>query len=409
MTKVLYVTYNGLTDHIGTAQVLPYLQSCAEIGHDISVISFEKKSNSSAVRLLDGELREFGIDWHPLNFYQPSTALTKLVETLRLRYTARKILRANRFDLIHCRSYVPATTCLSLKKAFKIPLVFDMRGLWADQRKEGNRWDQRKIIYRFVYKYWKRQEKAIIRETDEIVSLTKECASEIESWPEYGGNPITICPCNVDTSTFRPILGSQRQRLRKDLGLRPHDPLVVYLGSIGSVYLLKESIQLFSKIHERHPNARFMFIGFHSVDALTNICREAQVSLPPSVFITKQLGREDVPMFLGAADLGLCLIMPSYSSIGVSPTKLGEFLACGLPIIGNTGIGDIENLASTLPQLTILANFSDHTMTEVAKAYRVLSDSEREEAANRAQPLVDIKQVIARYDRIYRKYEYRHE
>ena len=41
--KVLYLTYDGLTDPLGQSQILPYLKMLSTKGAEISIISFEKK------------------------------------------------------------------------------------------------------------------------------------------------------------------------------------------------------------------------------------------------------------------------------------------------------------------------------------------------------------------------------
>ena len=44
---------------------------------------------------------------------------------------------------------------------------------------------------------------------------------------------------------------------------------------------------------------------------------------------------------LAAADLGIAFKQPSFSAKACSPTKIGEMLAVGLPIIANSGVGDV--------------------------------------------------------------------
>jgi glycosyltransferase involved in cell wall biosynthesis len=52
----------------------------------------------------------------------------------------------------------------------------------------------------------------------------------------------------------------------------------------------------------------------------------------------------DVPSYLSAADAGLAFIKKCISKMASSPTKNGEYLACGLPLIINAGIGDSDAL-----------------------------------------------------------------
>ena len=41
--KVLYITYDGMTDPLGQSQVLPYLVGLSEKGYKFTILSFEKK------------------------------------------------------------------------------------------------------------------------------------------------------------------------------------------------------------------------------------------------------------------------------------------------------------------------------------------------------------------------------
>jgi glycosyltransferase involved in cell wall biosynthesis len=53
---------------------------------------------------------------------------------------------------------------------------------------------------------------------------------------------------------------------------------------------------------------------------------------------------EQVPSFLLAGDAGLSFIKPCFSKISSSPTKIGEYLAMGLPVVTTSGIGDVDSL-----------------------------------------------------------------
>jgi len=61
-------------------------------------------------------------------------------------------------------------------------------------------------------------------------------------------------------------------------------------------------------------------------------------------FTIRSVAASDVPSYLAAGDVGLSFIKPCFSKIASSPTKNGEYLACGLPLIINAGIGDSDSL-----------------------------------------------------------------
>jgi glycosyltransferase involved in cell wall biosynthesis len=50
-----------------------------------------------------------------------------------------------------------------------------------------------------------------------------------------------------------------------------------------------------------------------------------------------------MPRYISVADAGVFFINP-YKKIGSSPIKMGEFLASGIPVVINPGVGDTEEL-----------------------------------------------------------------
>ena len=64
-------------------------------------------------------------------------------------------------------------------------------------------------------------------------------------------------------------------------------------------------------------------------------------------YIILNVAFDDMPKYLSLADAGLFFYKPTFSRLANSPTKLGEYLASGLPVILNKNIGDTENLVKT--------------------------------------------------------------
>ncbi len=67
-------------------------------------------------------------------------------------------------------------------------------------------------------------------------------------------------------------------------------------------------------------------------------------NIDDSAFSVRSVPASDVPSYLSAADAGIAFIKPCFSKLASSPTKNGEYLACGLPLILNAGIGDSDAL-----------------------------------------------------------------
>jgi hypothetical protein len=55
--------------------------------------------------------------------------------------------------------------------------------------------------------------------------------------------------------------------------------------------------------------------------------------------------------FLESANLTVSFVKSGYATVSRSPTKIREYLACGLPIISNTGVGDVDEQIQTNRQV----------------------------------------------------------
>jgi glycosyltransferase involved in cell wall biosynthesis len=66
--------------------------------------------------------------------------------------------------------------------------------------------------------------------------------------------------------------------------------------------------------------------------------------IPETHLIVRTVPPSDVPALLAAADCGLAFRAPSFSQLGVSPIKVGEYLLSGLPVVTNRGVGDLDSV-----------------------------------------------------------------
>src|SRR5690349_10273108 len=147
--NVLYISYDGLTDPLGQSQVLPYLSNLSKHGYRFTVLSFEKKERYEKEKnLIKGITDSAGIKWLPLWFTSTPPVLSKIYDRWKMRRVAEKLSKEEKFDLVHCRSYVAAEVGLILKRKFRTKFLFDMRGFWADEKVDNGQWDQKKKLYR---------------------------------------------------------------------------------------------------------------------------------------------------------------------------------------------------------------------------------------------------------------------
>jgi hypothetical protein len=70
--------------------------------------------------------------------------------------------------------------------------------------------------------------------------------------------------------------------------------------------------------------------------------------------------------FLMAGDYGLINYSRTYSTIGRSPTKLGDYWACGLPLLSQSNIGDIDFLLKKYPNSGFLIDILEENRFNLA-------------------------------------------
>jgi L-malate glycosyltransferase len=95
--------------------------------------------------------------------------------------------------------------------------------------------------------------------------------------------------------------------------------------------------------------------------------------IPAADYAVTWARHADMPAYLSAADAGIAFIRPCLSKRSSSPTKYAEYLACGLPIVANAGIGDVDDLLERTGAGAIVRDHSPAAYAAAADAIRALA------------------------------------
>ena len=385
MTKnVLYLSYDGMTDPLGQSQVLPYIIGLSKKGYKFHLVSFEKpnryKQNRKVIERLCSENK---IEWHPLMYTKRPPLLSTIWDVRKMKRKSKIIHKKFQVDMIHCRSYISALVALSFKKKYRIPFLFDMRGFWADERVDGKIWNLNNPIYRVVYQFFKKKEVEFLVMSDHIISLTSAGKAEILTWNVLNNSDdkIQVIPCCVDTEKFRHdvVTEIEKQKIRSNLDIHENQYVLGYVGSIGTWYMLEEMLIFFKRFTKNKEKALFLFVTKESPDLIRNTAQKLGVD-SNRIKIVSALHHE-MPSYMSLFTCAIFFILPAYSKKASSPTKQGELMSMGIPIICNDGVGDTAylirkyNAGSVIPSEEILtydiseSNFDRNQTIEGAKSY----------------------------------------
>ena len=396
-----------MTDPLGQSQVLPYLCGLSGLGYKIHLISAEKKENYALYhKTIQNICNESSISWHPVRYSRFPPVIATIYDLSKVRILASRLQQIHHFDLIHCRSYLATLCGFTLKAKFKTPVLFDMRGLWADEKLDGRIWDIRNPLYKKIYDFFKAKEKQFIKLSDGIISLTRKAWPILEK--SGGGLPNgqvrETIPCCTDEHHFDPATVDEEEvaSWKSRLNISDDDFLMVYLGSISTWYLPDEMLHFFKLLLTVRPHAKFLIVSTESPQPV--LATASRLGIPKDRIIFTSSTRKRLPALLKLSDIGICFIKPAFSKNASSPTKLGEFLCMGIPVVCNRGIGDTDEVIQNIGGGVLCDPFNDESMRAAADSILKIA-SDRDPAAIRTGAIryFSLERGVQLYAGVYRQ------
>ena len=402
--KVLYITYDGLTDPLGQSQILPYVIGLSNKGYEFTILSCDKpKPFKKNKELINRICNQHNIRWESVTYSNQLPVLSAFWNVIKLNRRAKKLFKKNKFKITHCRSYIPAITGLSLKQKNKVQFIFDMRGFWADERVEGGLWTLSNPVLKKIYHYFKSKEIQFINQADKIVSLTETGKNEILSWKKINISPnkIHVIPCAADFNLFSLNSVEQHKKAKQKLGLTPSTFVLSYIGSIGTWYLLDEMLCFFKHLKEKKQDVKFLFLTADDKQVIYNSAQKHNLS--PDDFIIQFSPRAELPQYAYASDLSIFFIKPSFSKKASSPTKMGELMAMGIPIICNNNVGDVEAIIDQTQAGYCLNEFTPESYQFAIDQIQQLSQIPPSAIRNSSMQFYDLEKGISLYHNVYKE------
>ncbi|MCX7606469.1 MAG: glycosyltransferase [Bacteroidia bacterium] len=403
--EVLYLTYDGLLDPLGQSQILPYLSGLhRESGVSFHILSFEKQDRWRKMgHQLRAKLRKEGMAWTPLSFTRRPPFLAKAYDTLRFYRAARQIVLQKQIAFLHARSYVAGWIAHRLSNRYRLPWIFDMRGFWADEKRETGAWPAHNPFFNALYRLWKRREAQMLSSASAIVVLTEAAKETLQGWG-LSPSQVSVIPCTADYSHFY-LPEEAYPAVRKAIRERLHIPLSAfvlgYVGSIGPLYELDEMLHFFSQLQKVEPNS---FMVFYTPASPEKIRSAASAKGIPSENLRIQLlSREELPQYLTALDASIIFCKPGFSRKGSSPTRIAELLAMNIPVVAQADLGDNLRLAQMIEGLYLCPQTTPEAYAPIIQTLLETHQRRGREGSPRSssQPLLSLEVGLSRYLQVY--------
>jgi len=394
MAKVLYISYDGVLEPLGQSQVLNYLKILSS-EHDIYLLTFEKRTDltSNNYQLVFDECKKHGIEWVHLDYHK--SLLGTYVDIIKGLLISTYICFKKKVNIIHSRSYLPSLIAFLLKKTIHTKFIFDMRGLWADEKVDSGVWDKSGFLYKIV----KSLEKVFLLNADKTISLTESGKKEILSFDYLRNKDINLSV--IRTCTDLDLFKTNVLSEKKD-GFFKNKFVLGYVGSVSLWYDFPRAILFFKYLLEIKENSVFYIInkGEHAeIKEMLN-----NHSLSEDSYIIESKTHSNVPLAMQRMDAGIFFLESYYSKVASAPTKLGEFLAMGLPCVTNKNIGDVDLILEGTPGGLVLNNFDTKTLEDSVKKLIELTENEHiaDSCRKIAKTYFSLKEGATIYSKFYK-------
>ncbi len=405
--KVIYLTYDGLLDPLGPSQILPYVRGISEFVESVDIISFEKKSNSKdSIKKLSDALISKNIRWKPLIFSANLGFLGKIYDLVKMYIYLIYFVFTQSIDVVHARGHVAAKPAYFIKKIFFKKFIFDFRGLWADERVDKGSWNLANIFDKRQYLYFKAQEKKILKAADQIVILTEMVKDELIKVADIDSKKITIIPCCADFNHFTLQTSENMLVSRKRLSIPNNAFVISYLGSFGSMYMIDDFLKLFSIWSKNNINCGNPLYALIITRDILNAKKIIKNKLSPeyqSRVIIKSATRDEMPKLIHSIDVLICFITSTYARIASSPTKVAECLAAGVPVISNSGIGDLEKQLEFIGGGKTIKYVNEKQMQMLAENQNEIKKLAGRHLRQRAEKIFGLTYALSQYKNVYSK------
>lgn len=331
----LYICYQSIADPLTASQVVAYLEGLALAGHRMFLLTFEARQLSAHEQAVYArQLAGLGIEWSWLRYHKRPTLPATLWDILAGIWHAWRLWRRVGVELWHARGYVPGVMALGLQRLTGGKFLFDIRGLMAEEYADAGVWRETSWLYWLT----KRAERWLLSAADGVVILTQHGRQWLtDHYPQrLHGKPLRVIPCCVDLRDAAPVSAERRD------SPRPAPTRLAYVGKLGGWYLTSEMLSFFETARDVLPALSWSV--WTQSDPAELASRVAAAGLTASVSVGQMAPGELLPYLRHTCHAALCLLRPCRSKLASSPTKIGEYLAAGLPVVLNAGIGDLDEL-----------------------------------------------------------------
>lgn len=335
MRKVLYLSLTGMTEPLGRSQVLEYLIDLSK-ENKIFLISFEREQDLENISQIEELINQHDIHWDYLIYSNKYGVFSTVSQIVRVMKIGAKHIKQHGVQIIHARSMIPATIGMILKKIYGVKLLFDIRGFAIDEKVDSRRLKKDSLLFKTL----KTLDDYFYREADHVVTLTHKAKDMLHDNQHIYHDTMTVIPTCASKKVFKRLKEDERELFKSSLGYKNGDKIIIHTGTVSGWYDFDKEVKLVKELISQSDKVHLLVLNKKEHSFINEVIDK--YNLPQEKVKITSSSFDEMYKYLSIANASLFFIKPSYSKQASAPTKFAENVACYLPSITNTGVGDME-------------------------------------------------------------------
>lgn len=385
MKNILFLGYWGANDGLSQATISPHLSILSEMAlvDKIYYVSMERGNEENFKSSFSDKIVH-------CPYYTGTGLLSKAKDFLFLPIILIRLIKSKNISILIARSSLAGGIGYLATRMLRIPYFVESFEPHAQYMLEANVWKKSSLSYQVARFLEKKQ----LSTASGIFPVSNAYARDLES--NYPMQWISTAPCAVNNSVFK-FSVRQREAIRTEYDIPTESIVGIYVGKFGGNYLNEEAFDFFSIAFDEISGFFLIILCPENHEFISRKLSTKGVS--ESKFIVTSTSHDRVSGYLSAADFGFALYKPGKSKRAISSIKVGEYWACGLPVVITTGIGDEDQILERYDCLGVKFHLSKNSM-ESALATVLNKIHQREEIANYARKLRGFESIKDIYCKI---------
>ena len=367
---ITYLSVDSIQEGVGSSQITPLILGLAKKGKAVCLITFEKVMPSKELVEI---FSRAGVVWIVKEFGKPG-AIGGLI---RLNILRRNVPKS---AVLHGRSDI--ATAAAILSRIDAPVLWDVRSLWSDQRLLIGTVGWNSLTAKAV----RALENLAARKSSAMTTLTAAVVPILQQRHKRIPAIREVIPTCVQTSKFLP-------------SPMPQGEVTCLLsGTFNNYYDINRMKQVLDEIRKT--------MDLRVIWARAGESPSERLGVGEDVIISAS--HSGMPMLVQDSHFGIAICkQDNLDSLAAAvPTKIGEFLASGRPVIVSNGIGDLDYMLIST-RTGIVINHNDSLQTTAFQIRTLISDPKTPERCRElAMQHFDMEKSVDRYIEIYDRMQY---